>query len=262
MLDAVSMALRRYSAVKLEKPPRMADFAKWAAAAAPALGWTQEQFVEAYARNRKDSERALFENPFAEAIGRLDLPFEGTTTALLAKLNELTTDEIKRKADLWPQSPQSLSSDLRRIAPALRRAGLCDVRFNRSKFARCVVLDKLSAERVGKRSSPSSSPSSVSETLVIPCVSCRPDDDGLAPRLSPASSTSLPAASSTIAGDDALYNQCQRSSPLSSPSSAEKVQQIQGKLPAGDAGDAGDDLFPTFKKGEIPYPPGDEDLDV
>ena len=39
LLDAVSAALCNVSDVKLERPPRMADFAKWCTAAEPGLGW-------------------------------------------------------------------------------------------------------------------------------------------------------------------------------------------------------------------------------
>jgi hypothetical protein len=51
LLDAVSAGLRNYDTIRLEKLPRMADFAKWAAAE-PALGWKPGAFLRAYAANR------------------------------------------------------------------------------------------------------------------------------------------------------------------------------------------------------------------
>jgi len=48
LLDAVSCALRRVKKVKLDRLPRMADFAEWATAAEPALGWEQGTFMLAY----------------------------------------------------------------------------------------------------------------------------------------------------------------------------------------------------------------------
>ena len=45
LLDAVSASLRNQSRVRLPRMPRMADFAVRAAAAAPALGWSAEDFL-------------------------------------------------------------------------------------------------------------------------------------------------------------------------------------------------------------------------
>ena len=39
LLDGVSTALRREPSIKLKKLPRMADFARFAAAAMPSFGW-------------------------------------------------------------------------------------------------------------------------------------------------------------------------------------------------------------------------------
>jgi hypothetical protein len=51
LLDAVSRALRDIDSVRLDRPGSMADFEKWSMAAAPALGWTAEQFQTAYRNN-------------------------------------------------------------------------------------------------------------------------------------------------------------------------------------------------------------------
>ena len=48
LLDGVSTALRRLSEVHFDKLPRMADFALWAEAAAPAFGWQEGAFMAAY----------------------------------------------------------------------------------------------------------------------------------------------------------------------------------------------------------------------
>ena len=53
LLDAVSAALANEPTVDLAELPRMADFAIWAAAAAPALGWTPAAFLDAYQANRE-----------------------------------------------------------------------------------------------------------------------------------------------------------------------------------------------------------------
>src|SRR5690606_10223857 len=45
LLHATSVALRNEPTVKLAKMPRMADFATWVEAAAPALGWEPGTWV-------------------------------------------------------------------------------------------------------------------------------------------------------------------------------------------------------------------------
>jgi putative DNA primase/helicase len=52
LLDAVSAALRHLSAVRIDRPPRMADFVKWITAAAPGLGWDDGAFLTAYREGR------------------------------------------------------------------------------------------------------------------------------------------------------------------------------------------------------------------
>ena len=52
LLDVVSAAMAREPEVELDELPRMADFARWTAAAAPALGWDADGLLAAYARNR------------------------------------------------------------------------------------------------------------------------------------------------------------------------------------------------------------------
>ncbi len=107
--------------VKVEKLPRMADFAKWIAAASPALGWDADDFLDAYARNRAEAnETTLGASLLVAALRRLG-DFEGTATELLDGLVELVTPTIARSKS-WPKSPAALGGDLRRLAPNLRRA--------------------------------------------------------------------------------------------------------------------------------------------
>src|SRR5262249_42339955 len=51
----ISAALARLHEVKVAGKPRMADFAVWAACAAPALGFSAEAFLETYCGNRADA---------------------------------------------------------------------------------------------------------------------------------------------------------------------------------------------------------------
>ncbi len=131
IFDAVSCGLRNHSSVRLEKLPRMADFAQWVVAAEPALPWEPGAFLEAYAGNRAESVQvALDADPVATAVqaflrkvGR----FEGTATELLEELSSRASErEVKSRS--WPRNARSLSGRLRRAAAGLRSVGI-DVRF-------------------------------------------------------------------------------------------------------------------------------------
>ena len=121
LLDVVSAAMRASSRSSSTDLPRMADFAMWIAAAAPALGWDVDDFMAAYAANRADAnETTLGASPLVaplRAVGN----FDGTMTDLLGELVERVTPTIARSKE-WPKSPSVLSGALRRLAPNLRRA--------------------------------------------------------------------------------------------------------------------------------------------
>jgi Bifunctional DNA primase/polymerase, N-terminal len=131
LLDAVACALRRLPHVELTRQPRMADFARWAVAAGPALGLADGAFTRAYDSNRAAAnvltlEASLIVTPlrYAIAVGH----WKGTALELLAKLNaHAGVDEKRERA--WPKNPQQLSIQLRRLAPNLRRISL-DIQFD------------------------------------------------------------------------------------------------------------------------------------
>lgn len=65
---ALVSTLKRFPDVKLERAPRMVDFAKVGAAAEEAIGLGAGEFLRIYERNRKDANSVPLETPFAEAI--------------------------------------------------------------------------------------------------------------------------------------------------------------------------------------------------
>ncbi len=129
LLDGLSTGLRRLASVRLEKTPRMADFARFATACEPGLGFEAGSFMAAYAANLADTTETTFEaDPVAIALRdliRVDFPsgWNGTPTELLAALN-LRTDESIKRLRLWPKTAASLGNQLVRIAPVLRARGL------------------------------------------------------------------------------------------------------------------------------------------
>lgn len=134
LLDAVSTGLRRIDEVKLESLPRMADFAKWAAATEPALPWREGSLLAAYANNRSESIGVALES---DVIGQATLAllsgdktsWEGTSTELLVELEGRSTERTVRSR-AWPKSARALSSRLRRAATFLRTVGV-EIEFTR-----------------------------------------------------------------------------------------------------------------------------------
>lgn len=131
LLSVVSSALQKVENVKLERLPRMADFAQWSVAAESGLKLSTGSFLNAYTRNRDNvNETALEGSPLADTIkifcDRND-GFEGTMKEFLAELNRLADDEMKKNKE-YPKTPKGLRSKLERINPNLRAVGI-DIKF-------------------------------------------------------------------------------------------------------------------------------------
>ncbi len=129
LLDALAMGLRDMGTVRLPRLPRMADFARLVCAAAPAFGWEPVAMLDALEGNRADAIEAVIEaDPVAVAVRtiadeRKGVPWTGTASELLPLVNERTSLEQQRERG-WPKDAARLSARLRRVAPALRRAGI------------------------------------------------------------------------------------------------------------------------------------------
>ncbi len=126
LLDAVATALRNLPDVRLDEPPRMADFATFAVAAEPAFPVAPGTFLTAYADARESAHEAALEGEVIAAPARELVErggWEGTATALLEVLGRLAGDAVVRGRE-WPKLPNQLSGRLRRITPDLRAAGV------------------------------------------------------------------------------------------------------------------------------------------
>lgn len=130
LLDALSSAVRRYDQTRLERAPRMADFARLMAASEPGLGWEAGEFLEAYSANRQATTEGAFEaDPVAVAIHKLicdEHPINGwtgTATELLGHLNRLVPEDLRRSR-FWPAKPNALGNAVDRAAPLLRHKGI------------------------------------------------------------------------------------------------------------------------------------------
>jgi hypothetical protein len=172
LLNGVSAALRNINNVKLEKKPRMADFAQWAVAAESSFGMEPGTFIRAYSVNRATAnELALDASPIAAAVTaliRTQGHFEGTASELLKQLNEIIGEEGHRQQG-WPKRANILSGMLKRLAPNLRVAGVT-VTLDRTKQGSRVLIDSMTG------SSSSSSPATENRAK----LSCLEEDDNKA----------------------------------------------------------------------------------
>jgi hypothetical protein len=136
LLDAAVHGLQRLGRVQLERLPRMADFALWAAACETAY-WTAGTFESAYWANRQNAIESVIEaDPVAICVR--ELMAERTTWAGTA------TDFLRMSADVlgqampgqsaasvgWPKNPRALAGRLRRAQTFVRALGI-EITFSR-----------------------------------------------------------------------------------------------------------------------------------
>lgn len=69
------------------------------------------------------AEGELLVSPLRTVLAASGSSFSGTASELLNRLNAAVDLDIKR-AKGWPAAPNSLTSSLKRLAPALRRVGI------------------------------------------------------------------------------------------------------------------------------------------
>lgn len=127
VLDALVCAVHELPNITLNACPRMADAALWATAGETAFGFKRGTFISAYKGNLDEGAIASVEaHPVGVAIRHLlekQDQWSGETADLLEALNNLVSDE-QRRSKIWPKNARSLGHCLRRLAPALRRAGI------------------------------------------------------------------------------------------------------------------------------------------
>ena len=137
LLDAVVQGLKRLPETRLEKLPRMADFALWATACETAL-WPAGTFWSAYCGNRDEAVEGVIDaDPIAAAVRAVmatRTEWTGTCSDLLGALAEVAGERVA-KSKTWPDGPRALSGRLRRAATFLRKIGI-EISFGRQGRAR------------------------------------------------------------------------------------------------------------------------------
>jgi hypothetical protein len=162
LLNAVAQGLATLPQTRLDRLPRMADFALWATACETAL-WSVGTFWSAYCGNRDEAVEGVIDaDPIAAAVRAL-MPtrteWTGTASELLGALAEMAGERLA-KSKTWPDSPRALAGRLRRAATFLRKIGI-EIGFGREGRARTRVIrlstaEPLSPETGGTRPSASS----------------------------------------------------------------------------------------------------------
>jgi hypothetical protein len=127
LLDAVATGLRELPHARLARLPRLADAALWWTACEAALPWERGSILAAHDRGRGEAAATTLEaSPVGAALLALlalHQGYGGTAGELLEALGAYAPEAVVRDRHRWPQSPRGLAGALRRLAPALRRAG-------------------------------------------------------------------------------------------------------------------------------------------
>jgi hypothetical protein len=137
----VVLGLKRLPVTRLERLPRMADFALWATACEAAI-WPSGTFWAAYCGNRDDAVEGVIDaDPVAAAVRGVmaaRTEWTGTASDLLGALSE-AAGERATKSKTWPDSPRALAGRLRRAATFLRKIGI-EIGFDREGRALTRVI--------------------------------------------------------------------------------------------------------------------------
>jgi len=153
LLDAVVAGLGNLPNVRLEQPPRMADFALWVNACEESLGMKPGEALATYQSNRTETRNlALESSALYEPVAELAREgFSGTVTELHSRLSCMMSGGMRRSVR-WPKAPSALGSALRRMASNLRAVGI-DIQFSRADIRGRRLVSLVSASEPRKRPS-------------------------------------------------------------------------------------------------------------
>jgi len=148
IFDVISKAMKIRKSIKLDSLPRMADFALWGSAIAEALGYTKEEFLQAYYNNiERQNKEVLFESLVASAIISLTEEssfWEGSPSELLEKLKEIANKQgmNTEKEKAFPKASNALTRRLNELKSNLAEAGI-KIERNDSGKHRQIIIQKV-----------------------------------------------------------------------------------------------------------------------
>jgi hypothetical protein len=132
LLDAVAHGLGRMSSVRLERVPRMADFALWSTACETAF-WPPGTFLRVYDANRQAAIEGVIE---ADPVASFVREVMAIRSTWAGRASDLFRARIAAGEDVldgtvgWPKNPRALAGRLRRCQTFLRSVGI-DIAFTR-----------------------------------------------------------------------------------------------------------------------------------
>jgi hypothetical protein len=148
LCDAAAHGLRSLSRVRLERSPRMADFALWSTACETAF-WPRGTFLRAYDANRRAAIEGVIE---ADAVAAFVREIMAVRSTWAGRASDLLSARVAVGKDVpdstagWPRNPRALAGRLRRCQTFLRTVGI-DIAFSRegrtgSRMIRMTSLTK------------------------------------------------------------------------------------------------------------------------
>ena len=230
ILTAVAAGLAHEHEVHLAERPRMADFAVFVTAAETALGWRAGDFMAAYTSNQREAVAMAID---ADVVAKTVVRFmrerdawSGEPAELHQALEELASERDRTQRG-WPKAPNALSNRLRRLAPVLRESGIDIARGHDGR-------DDCKRRVVTLRRSPRN---------IVPTVPVAPDGENTQEGGGASSAPPRPQGRpQPIEPDPGTVAGTIDPAPSSPPS--------EPRLPVGDAGDGGDDVFSPPEVGD------------
>jgi hypothetical protein len=127
LLDAIAHGLHRLPQVRLQRLPRMADFALWATACEGAFR-PAGTLETAYSNNRRDAVESIIDaDPVAALVRELmadRAQWTGSASELLLAGTNLAGNLMIWNLSGWPKGPRALAGRLRRAQTFLRTLGI------------------------------------------------------------------------------------------------------------------------------------------
>ena len=129
IFDTLSKAMRIYPTVKLEKLPRMADFARWGYAVGEALGGLGNEFLEQYNSNQNKRNIEVLNTDIVAtlvvAFMKDKSEWSGLISELYNQLSEMAPQYgINSKGKVFPPAPNVLSRRLNGLKSNLEQASI------------------------------------------------------------------------------------------------------------------------------------------
>jgi len=172
ILDAVAAGLKTLAIVKLDRLPRMADFAVWGEAVCRGQGKKPGEFLAVYASNRQQASETVLEESLVahhlRAMMASTSKWTGTARELLDELGRIAGEKVVQ-SKRWPKNPRAFSGALRRLAPSLRTIGIM-VDFTKEGHSktRTIAIEKVGTTPPESGRDFASAPSFASATEVKP----------------------------------------------------------------------------------------------